>query len=654
MSGITIRQLLSGIVRRAAGWLDDGYFTSFEDYRPSTAGKTVSPKGSLEYPSVYACVNVISETLASLPWLVYERLADGKQRAPDHPLYHLLHNQPNPFMTSYQFRLLLQSHVLLWGNGYAEIEWGRDGTPKALWPLNPAGVTKKVERSKLWYEVNLPDGDTKRIPGGKVYHVYGLGDGWTGYSRIRLHREAIGLGLATEEFGSRFFSNGARPSGVLESATPLSPEAKKNLKDSWDSANGGLTKQQRVAVLENGIKYHQIGVPPEDAQFLLTRKFQKEEIASIFRVPLHLIQSLDHATNNNIEHQGLDFVINTMRPYLVMWEQEAARVFFDDTHFCEFLVDGLLRGDIKSRYDAYAVGRNWGWLSADDIRELENMNPLPDSKGQVYLQPLNMVEAGTELLPRDEEVRQLDTRNTRMEKRDGNSLLRHRTAESMKPVFRSAYQTIMRREKKNVLAAAKKHLRSEGDFRFWLEEFYRDFPDYVAKEMRAAVESLVGAIVPLAGEQVGIEDPLADRRIQEEVERHLKFMAYRYADNSRKQLIALIRDGEEEDAYELVEERLDEWEERRPDKETRDAVVRTAGRIAAAVFYMAGRPLVWNALGDKTCPYCMELDGQIVGRDEPFVPADGVLESEDGRMEIHKPTMTPPLHGGCVCVVDPG
>ena len=621
--------------------------------QPSVIGKRVDPDTALSYTSVYACVSVISETLASLPWFVYERLSEGKQRATEHPLYTLLHDQPNPYMTSYQFRLLLQSHVLLWGNGYAEIEWDRArGVVKALWPLDPSRTKRVVKDGKSLYEVQLPNHGTATLKEGQVFHVYGLGDGFSGYSRIRLHREAIALGLATEEFGSRFFANGARPSGVLETDGALSPEAKKNLKDSWNAANGGLTKQQRVAVLEAGVTYKQIGVPPDDAQFLATRKYQKEEVASIFRVPLHLIQSLDHATNNNIEHQGLDFVINTMRPYLVMWEQEGQRVMFVQPFFNEFMVDGLLRGDIQSRYAAYAVGRNWGWLSADDIRERENMNPLPDGKGAVYLQPLNMVEAGTDLSPKETNLRSLDTRNQTVRSETPNyAMLRHRTAQSMIPAFVGSYERIVKREKSNVLRAAKKHMseRTEDSFLLWLEEFYRDFPEYVAKELRAVIQALTGAITPLASEQVGFDDP----DVREVMEQHLQFTARRYAESSRQQLGALIRDNVEEDAYEVVEQRVSEWEETRPGKESADTVIKTSNWVARAIFFIAGKRLVWRALGAETCPYCQELDGRTVGREEPFVGVEDVLNSEDGQMILNKPAFAPPLHRGCVCQIDP-
>lgn len=214
---------------------------------------------------------------------------------------------------------------------------------------------------------------------------------------MRLAREAIGMALATEEYGARFFGNGAKPGGVLEHPGKLSKEAQDRLRTSWNEMHQGLSKQHRIAILEEGMSYKQIGIPPEDAQFLETRKFQLNEIARIFRIPPHLVGDLERATFSNVEQQSIDFVVHTIRPWLVRWEQAIKLKLFTPTErrrfFAEFVADGLLRGDIKSRYEAYAIGRQNGWLSADDIRELENMNPLPDDTGKVYLVPLNMVPA---------------------------------------------------------------------------------------------------------------------------------------------------------------------------------------------------------------------------------------------------------------------
>ena len=234
----------------------------------------------------------------------------------------------------------------------------------------------------------------------RVWHLRGLSnDGLDGYSPISLMRQAIGLSMAAEKFGAKFFGNDARPGGILLHPGQLGDEAAKRLTETWESRHGGLSGAHRVAVLEEGLSYKEIGIPPDDAQFLETRKFQVNEIARIYRIPPHMLADLERATFSNIEHQSIDFVTHTIRPWLVRWEQSIKQNLMvpadRDRYFAEFLVDGLLRGDTKSRYEAYAIGRQNGWFSADDIREMENLNPLPDGKGEEYLIPLNMIPAGS-------------------------------------------------------------------------------------------------------------------------------------------------------------------------------------------------------------------------------------------------------------------
>lgn len=366
----------------------------------SYTGKSVNAETAMTLTAVYACVRILSETVASLPFNVYRRLdPKGKEKATDHYLFPVLRSRANGEMTAFVFWETVMHHLLLWGNAYAEIEYDGGGRARGLWPLNPKNTyPERTEDGRLVYKTILPDGRGVVLPFEKVLHIPGLGfDGLVGYNPIRLAREAIGLGLAAEEYGARFFGNGAKPGGVLEHPGHLDEEAIKNLRESWNEMHSGLSKQHRIAILEEGMTYKQIGVPPEEAQFLETRKFQVTEIARFFRVPPHMLADLERATFSNIEQQSIDFVTHSIRPWLVRIEQSVNFKLFGQEgakkYFAEFVVDGLLRGDIKSRYEAYAIGRQNGWLSADDIREKENMNPLPNGQGEHYLVPLNMIPA---------------------------------------------------------------------------------------------------------------------------------------------------------------------------------------------------------------------------------------------------------------------
>jgi HK97 family phage portal protein len=373
----------------------------FKEMMVGSGNLKINEETALQVSAVYACVRILSETLASLPLPVYQRLSSGgKERAIDHPLYRVLHDQANPEMTSFLFRETLQAHLVMWGNAYAEIERNGAGRVVSLWPLLPDRTEpfRDVQDGKIKYRTILEHGESVVLPSELVLHIPGLSfNGLVGRSPIQLQRESIGLSLSTEKYGQAFFANGARPGGVLEHPSKLTEEAQKRLRTSWNEMHQGLEKQHRIAILEEGMQYKPIGLPPDDSQFLETRKFQVTEIARIFRVPPHMLADLERATYSNIEQQSLEFVTYTLRPWLVRWEQALFSKLFtpseQNAYFAEFLVDGLLRGDIESRYKAYAVGRQNGWLSADDIREMENMNPLPEDQGKIYLVNGNMISA---------------------------------------------------------------------------------------------------------------------------------------------------------------------------------------------------------------------------------------------------------------------
>lgn len=367
----------------------------------TATGVSVTPESALRASTVYACVRVLAETVAALPLLTYKRQARGKERATNFYLYDKLHTTPNPEMSSFTYRETMTGHVALWGNAYSEIETDGAGRMVNLWPMRPDQTYSA--RSKMTnepgYVTYVPGAGQMWLPADRVFHLKGLSlDGITGLSPIGLARQAIGLAIATEEFGARFFGNGAQPGIVITHPGQLGDEAYKHLKTSWNEAHQGLDNSHRAAILEEGMGVEKIGIPPEDAQFLETRKFQVVDIARIYRIPPHLVGSMDAATFGNIEQQSLEFVTYTMMPWLTRWEQEIARSIFlpaeRANYFAEFMVDGLLRGDIASRYAAYATGRQWGWFSVNDIRALENMNPIDG--GDAYLEPMNMVEVGAQ------------------------------------------------------------------------------------------------------------------------------------------------------------------------------------------------------------------------------------------------------------------
>lgn len=372
-----------------------------EDISPglvSTAGIRVNEETALRVTAVYACVRVIAETVASLPLPLYRRLDRGKEKVTGHPLYPVLHDMPNPEMTSFTFREVLMTQLLLRGSAYAQIVRDKRGQVLELWPLSPSGMELVRDDKARQLVYRYTEGmKTIEYKPEQIFHIPGLSfDGVKGLSPIAVTREAIGLAMATEEFGSRFFGNGARPGGILEHPGVVKDPEK--LRKSWEEVYKGVHNSHKIAVLEEGMKYHEIGIPPEDAQFLETRKFQLNEICRIFRVPPHLVGDLERATFSNIEHRSIDFVMHTIRPWLVRWEQAIVKALLlpeeRKLYFPRFNVDGLLRGDFKTRMEGYAIGRQNGWYSANDIRELEDMNPIPEEAGgDLYLVNGNMLPA---------------------------------------------------------------------------------------------------------------------------------------------------------------------------------------------------------------------------------------------------------------------
>ena len=370
----------------------------------STSGKAVTERSAMQMTAVYSCVRVLAEAIAGLPLHLYRYTPDGsKVKAVDHPLYLLLHDEPNPEMSSFVFRETLMTHLLLWGNAYAQIIRNGKGEVIALYPLMPNRMSvDRDEHGQLYYtytrasdEAKTMTGMTVLLPPSDVLHIPGLGfDGLVGYSPIAMAKNAIGLAIATEEYGAKFFANGAAPSGVLEHPGTIKDPSR--VREAWMSQFGGSANSGKVAVLEEGMKYTPISISPEQAQFLETRKFQINEIARIFRVPPHMVGDLEKSSFSNIEQQSLEFVKYTLDPWVIRWEQSIQRALLrpeeKKRYFAKFNVEGLLRGDYQSRMNGYAVARQNGWMSANDIRELENLDRIPaEAGGDLYLVNGNML-----------------------------------------------------------------------------------------------------------------------------------------------------------------------------------------------------------------------------------------------------------------------
>jgi HK97 family phage portal protein len=640
---------------------------AYKENRQSANG-IVTPESSLRLSAVFACVRVLAETMASIPLQMYERKSKGeRERITDHPLIRVL-DDPNPYMTQFDVTETLVQHLALRGNAFCQIDYDERGRIVGLWPLPPQNIIEsKIQGDQRLY-LYQDEKDTRWISSEIIWHLRGIGNGLWGYSPIGLMRRAVSLGLSAEEFGWRFFENDARPGIVLEHPGKLSDEAHKNLRESFEEAHKGLSKSHRATILEEGMKIHEVGIPPEDAQFLETRKFQVTEIARIFRVPPHMIADLERSTNNNIEHQGIEYVKFSILPWARRIEQSAKKNLMlpqdRQRYFLEYLMAGLERGDIGSRYQAYAVGRQNGWLSANDIRKLENMNPVDG--GDVYLVPLNMVPAdmvgefdstdtppgGTpdtaRSLPAGHEERSLRSARTR-----------HRLAAAQRRVILDVAERVMRRETHDVGEAVRKYLgkRDSGQFLIWLEEFYKEHQKFMTRQFLPVFLAYAETVAAEAMDEVGAEEDL-----QERLERFVKSYTGSFAASQagislhrlKTALQEALHDGL--DAEEALQAELDHWRAARPGEIATEQSTRANNAAAKFVYAAVNVKIIrWVSFGE-TCPYCKRLDGRTISITKNFLSPGDQLEGD----EEHQPLTTttnvghPPAHDGCDCMITAG
>jgi HK97 family phage portal protein len=644
----------------------------------SKTGMAVNHSSALTSTAVYAAIRLLADTVAQLPLPLYRVQANGgKKRATDHPLYRLLQLRANPEMSAFTFRQTLAGHQVGWGNGYAEIEWSSSGYPKALWPLMPSATyLSRLANGSLVYDTYIEGYGYFRLPAWRVLHVRGFGgDGLMGYSPIRLHAETIGLDLGTREHGATFFANGARPGVVLTHPELLDDEAVERMKASWNDAYAGLKNAHRVAILEEGVQIQQMGIPPNEAQFLETRRYQLQEIARIYRIPPHLLQDRQTGAQSMVEQLSREFVDYTLLPLLKSFEQEMTWSLLaddeNDRFAIEHLVDGLLRGNTKDRHEAQAIGRQNGWLSVNDIRRMENLDPIEG--GDAYLTPLNMVESGKQPTPTQGSGKVVDgkvdgraipektAQERRSEPEQVEKLRKRRSTllEAHRLLYEDVAKRLVRREVQDLRRGVGKYLRKRSvqDFKAWLDEFYLELGAVMREQFAPTVRSLAEQMAQAAADELERESFTGGDALAEFIERYLKNLAESHIRISRAQLEQVIEQAQSDnsDVSEAIETRLNEWEERRPAKIAQSESYE--GGNALAVFFYAAmgvRYLRWAARGDS-CPFCRKLSGQVAGIDGQFVQHGDKIEGEEGKsLSISSKVRHGPLHGGCDCVVVAG
>ncbi|HUX02814.1 MAG TPA: phage portal protein [Phycisphaerae bacterium] len=481
---------------------------------PTASGISVNEDSALKLSTVYACTYAIASDVAKLPLLVYRRLATGgKERAESHPAYWRLHVQPNPQMTAISMRSAMTAHMLNWGNAYAWIEWSGSGNLLYLWPLRPDRVKPFRREGRIWYEVKYFDDVEHTLvstihDAEDILHVPGLGfDGLTGYSVIQYAKESIGTAKAAERFGARFFGNGARPGGVLEHPGALSDQARANLRISWDRLHQGPDNAQRMAILEEGMKYNPISVNPDDAQFIETRQFSVSEVCRWYRMPPRKVGDTTRAQGwSTLEASNTEYVQDTLLPWLIRWEQAInVRIFGERAQgriFAEHLVEGLLRGDTTSRASFYASGITNGWLTRNEVRELENRNPLPGLDEP--LTPVAAAKKDEDKPPDDDKPKPGDKPFPPDDEDEDDRGAPHAPADmrtvaaAWRPVWEDTARRMIRKEC-NAISRAFNRNPQPSAFMDWARKWYADHEPAFRVAFAPAVDGLGEAVMAAAG-----------------------------------------------------------------------------------------------------------------------------------------------------------
>ncbi len=644
--------------RPRRGPLDDHWYKTFGYGQPTKSGAIVNQETALDYAAFWDGVGLISSTVGKLPFFVMKNLDKGKEKAVNHALYPLIHFSPNPEMGKMAFWEMAVAHIICWGNFVAMKSYDQFGNVVQLWPIPPDQLTIRRDKvtNLLVYEVRRPDGVPIEFTREQVLHIPGLAyDGIMGYSIANKARESIGLGLAQEEFASRFFSNGANASGIVEYDGGMSDKAYDRYKETFTDNYTSLSKSHQLIFLEQGSKYKQLTIPPEAAQMIESRRFSVEDLARWLHLPLHKLKSMERATFSNIEEQNKEFVDDGIMPWLTRIEEACWMQLLPVKDRKRFYfwhnVTGLLRGNSKARSEYYAKMFNMAAMSPNDILALEEQNPVEG--GDERFVPMNMIplSMAKKILAEPD-----DDDNSRTEKRDSKAqmfLQRNRLIKRFAPVFERAAEKIVSRDANAVHRASDRFLlhgkRDQWDA--FVKSFYDELPEFIRAEMGPVATTYTELTRDYVAGEVGSEPGDMDALVSE----YLDDFAAEYIYSSRGQLNELVKESKsDEAAAAAVGGRSVEWADTRAEKIARNESFTLLNAVSAAVIFGAGMRLFWRNQS-KSCPYCVDLEGAVIRGNQLFLPAgDYEPAGADGPMLLRKGVKHPPLHRSCDCMGLPG
>lgn len=637
----------------------------FSDSYRNLSGVIVNENKAMTYMAFFGCVRVISETIATLPLKTYKN-TDDKETARDHPVYQLLKTRPNEKMSAYTLKQITGYHITTWGNAYWYLEFGNDMRLKEVIPLLPDRTSPVLTQSGEIVYKTIINNKERWFDSSQIAHFKGPSfDGLVGLSSIRLMKETLGLGIAANEYGARFFGQGTHLGGVLESPNKLSDEAYKRLKEDI-ARNGGIANSHKLKILEEGLKYTSLGLPPGDSQFLETRKFQTGEIARFFRVPPHKIGDLEKTSYNSIESQGIEFLTDTLAPYLTMMEQELNYKVFKNgeigKYYVEHDVNAILRGDTAGRYQAYAIARQWGWMSANDVRKKENEPPVEG--GDIYFVPLNMVPStmvGKMQPVMTEDKRHLayfeefnvakvnEKRHSKVEVRSANK--RFLLVAQYRKKFTDVIEDFTKVEVQEMKRQVKKHLNERSSVEDLFEDikkFYDSHRGEIDSKYRSLMNSYLNELRNVLEDELNRKISL--KELEEDIDKYVNAYVNRHITSNMSELNKVI-EAQTELEDKDYDNALNDLGQRSVNMEAMEESTRSSNYFAMLAYSAYKVKARWVTTGSSSCPICRQMDGKVVSAGKPFIQKNDQIKDGDLVFSSSYERKHPPLHTGCDCVI---
>jgi len=660
MGGLTLVKRISAAFKafRSDAGFADKWYEVYPGIR-TMAGTQINETSALTISALFAALNFLASTMATLPKVILRRLpGGGREHAFDHPLYDRLHNKANDFdLSSWQWIYTSIMHKYLWGNWYTYLDRKTYQNQQFI-PLLPERMVK-YDEEKEHYIYRLKSGLSIYLPKSQVLHIPHISeDGINGKGIIHYARESLGLAKAQDEFAATFYGSGIHPGGFVEVEHTQDEETRKGLQKDFNEKYGGLGKTWKFIFVTGGAKVKESEIDASKAQALESRQFAVVEVARWMNLPPHILRDLIRATFSNIEQQSLELVVYSLLPIVTQIEQAMNIKLFDDTerrtHYIKFELKGLLRGDLQARTLFYNSMLDRGVFNADMVLDLEDMNPQPAGLGKVYVMPLNMINKEMVITPQPLTIENksgfLAAKRTVQTR---SATLRRRLTIAYRPKFEQFAKQLVKKEVGAVRKALKEMLTEHGiaDFSLWLDDFYRDFPKEIDKIAAPIISSYATAILPIAQDEAGSEDEIGLEYGDFQRQYREKF-AQRHVISSHEQLKAVVREAQTAGTIELeaLEQRLNEWEERRPGKIVMRESVQAENAFTRSAFALCGIMKIMSVSYGKSCPYCNDLDGKVIGIEENFLaPGDFQPEGAERPLTVTSDHKHPPFHEGCDC-----